>query len=242
MNLSVLDRLYEVIHEGHWQWPVTTDINCLTILHSLPVIHGDTDKIIWSLDGGHFSTAGAYTIFSPRGPKVGWSSLLLGRFKTSRHNFILWLAFLGRLSTMDKPWIQHGMGTCVLSGRNQLESHSHLFFKCFFARECLRVIRRRTRFQWPNREWSMDIQWASAKWRATHVVNMAYRALLAALVYRLWEEQNHRIFQQASRSSSTLGSLVVEDVRQRIISVDLTPSVSTFALYRQWRIPWPVEG
>ncbi|KAL0445479.1 UNVERIFIED_CONTAM: hypothetical protein Slati_1675800 [Sesamum latifolium] len=200
MDLSTSDRLCKVIHEGQWQWPVTTDIDCLTILHSLPAIHGDTDKIIWLLDGGNFSTAGAYTVFSPPEPKVDWSSLLLGRFKIPRHNFILWLAFLGRLSTMDKPWIGNGTGMCVLCGGNQIESHSHLFFKCPFARECLRAVRRRTRFPWPNREWNMDISWAAVKWRGRHVVNMAYRALLASLVYRLWEERNHRVFQQQCRS------------------------------------------
>ncbi|KAL0445489.1 UNVERIFIED_CONTAM: hypothetical protein Slati_1676800 [Sesamum latifolium] len=209
MDLSTSDRLCKVIHEGQWQWPVTTDIDYLTILHPLPAIHGDTYKIIWLLDGGNFSTTGAYTVFSPPEPKVDWSSLLLGQFKIPRHNFIL----------------------C-----------SHLFFKCPFAQECLRAVRRRTRFPWPNREWNMDISWAAVKWRGRHVVNMAYRAFLASLVYQLWEERNHRVFQQWCRSSSSLGTLVVEDVRQRIISVALPLSVSTFALYRQWRIPWPVKG
>ncbi|KAL0411442.1 UNVERIFIED_CONTAM: hypothetical protein Slati_3733900 [Sesamum latifolium] len=112
MDLSTSDRLCKVIYEGQWQWPVTTDIDCLTILHSLPAIHGDTDKIIWLLDGGNFSTAGAYIVFSPPEPKVDWSSLLLGRFKIPHHNFILWLAFLGRLSTMDKHGLEMGQ-ECV---------------------------------------------------------------------------------------------------------------------------------
>ncbi|KAL0439836.1 UNVERIFIED_CONTAM: hypothetical protein Slati_2466600 [Sesamum latifolium] len=88
MDLSVSDRLCRVIDEGQWHCPLITDIQCLTILHSLPLIHGGTDRIIWKLDGGTFSI-GSYTIFCTAGPKVDWSSLLVGRFKIPHHNFIL---------------------------------------------------------------------------------------------------------------------------------------------------------
>ncbi|KAL0386410.1 UNVERIFIED_CONTAM: hypothetical protein Slati_4557400 [Sesamum latifolium] len=92
--------------------------------------------------GGSFSSSAAYAIFSPPGPKVGWSSLLVGTFKIPRHRFILWLAILGRLSTLDKPWL-HQLGTaCVLCQDALPESHEHLFFTCSFATECLHTIRR----------------------------------------------------------------------------------------------------
>ncbi|KAL0405897.1 UNVERIFIED_CONTAM: hypothetical protein Slati_3903600 [Sesamum latifolium] len=64
--------------------------------------------------GGSFSPAAAYDMFHPPGPKVGWSSLLVGAFKIPRHRFILWVAVLGRLSTLDKPWLQHLGTDCVL--------------------------------------------------------------------------------------------------------------------------------
>ncbi|KAL0294470.1 UNVERIFIED_CONTAM: hypothetical protein Sradi_6886500 [Sesamum radiatum] len=106
MGLSVSDRLCKVIDEGVWHWSVTIDIDCLTILHALPAIHGGADTIFWSLDGGNFSTAGAYTIFSPPGPKVDWSSLLLGQFKTPDIiSHFGWLSSGGFL-----PWTNHGLG------------------------------------------------------------------------------------------------------------------------------------
>ncbi|KAL0340093.1 UNVERIFIED_CONTAM: hypothetical protein Sradi_4526100 [Sesamum radiatum] len=56
------------------------------------------------------------------------------------------------------------------------------------------------------------------------------------------KERNSRRFQQRSRPPSIVGSLVVEEIRQKIISVHLRQSVSTLGLYRLWKIPWPVEG
>ncbi|KAL2235433.1 UNVERIFIED_CONTAM: hypothetical protein Sindi_1275500 [Sesamum indicum] len=43
-------------------------------------------------------------------------------------------------------------------------------------------------------------------------------------------------------TTSTMALLIVEDIRQRILSISLPTSVGTRALYRLWRIPWPNEG
>ncbi|KAK4384375.1 hypothetical protein Sango_3067200 [Sesamum angolense] len=39
------------------------------------------------------------------------------------------------------------------------------------------------KFQWPYEEWQRGITWASKRWRGNHLVNVALRATLAALVY-----------------------------------------------------------
>ncbi|KAL2235639.1 UNVERIFIED_CONTAM: hypothetical protein Sindi_1296100 [Sesamum indicum] len=122
-----------------------------------------------------------YRLFDPPEPKLGWSSLLSGSLKIPRHSFILWLAILGKLPTTDKSWLSH-LG-----------------------------IHRWIRFHWPNRDWATDIEWATRKWRGKHIINSAYRTLLASI-------------------------LIVDDVRQRILSVDLASSVSTRALYRLWQV------
>ncbi|KAL0401934.1 UNVERIFIED_CONTAM: LINE-1 retrotransposable element O protein [Sesamum latifolium] len=131
--------------------------------------------------GGSFSSAATYDVFCPPGPKVGWSSLLVGTFKIPRHRFILWLAILGRLSTLDKPWLQHLGTSCVLCPDALPETHEHLFFACSFATDYLRVIRREVSFHWPYTYWPLLIQWASVRWRGKHVVNASLKALLASL-------------------------------------------------------------
>ncbi|KAL0439877.1 UNVERIFIED_CONTAM: hypothetical protein Slati_2470700 [Sesamum latifolium] len=67
-------------------------------------------------------------------------SLLLGAFKIPRHRFILWLAILGKLATLDKPWLHHLGSSCVLCSTDDLESHEHLFFMSFCF-ECLCIQR-----------------------------------------------------------------------------------------------------
>ena len=135
------------------------------------------------------------------GPKVGWSSLLMGRFKTPRHNFVLWLAILGRLSTMNKLWLAHINSSCVLCSDGADETHDHLFFAILIQGGCLMVIRRTLRFDWPNRVWIVDVLWAASIWRGKHYVSTAYRALLASCVYHIWHERNIRRFDGVRRDT-----------------------------------------
>ncbi|KAL0284385.1 UNVERIFIED_CONTAM: hypothetical protein Sradi_7200300 [Sesamum radiatum] len=134
---------------------------------------------------GQAQGAAAYAIYAPPFPKVVWSSLLVGTFKIPRQRFILWLAILHRLSTLDRPWLQHMGTTCVLCQDDLPETHEHLFFSCTFATACIQAIRSTIFFPWPVRDWSPAVQWAARRWRGKHVVNASFRALLASLVYHL---------------------------------------------------------
>ncbi|KAL0303424.1 UNVERIFIED_CONTAM: hypothetical protein Sradi_6210500, partial [Sesamum radiatum] len=181
-----------------------------------------------------FSPPSAYAIFRPPGPKVGWSSLLLGTFKIPQHRFILWLAILGKLFTLDKPWLRHLGSDCVLCTVAAQESHEYLFFRCQFALACLCEIRRMVWFQWPYTSWSTAVLWASKRWRGKHIVNAAYMALLAALVYHLWQERDFQIFQSTTRSPQNIALITVREVRELIVSKELPPNVSTRGFYRIW--------
>ncbi|KAL2252829.1 UNVERIFIED_CONTAM: hypothetical protein Sindi_0077600 [Sesamum indicum] len=240
LRLEESAKLSLVISAGEWQWPTITDFECLEITHNLPLIFGGEDRVVWRCDQGQPTTQALYRLFAHPEPKVGWSSLLSGSLKIPRHSFILWLAILGKLPTTDKSWLSH-LGVCILCNEGATESHPHLFFRCRFSRQCLYEIHRRIRFHWPNRDWATDIEWATRKWRGKHIINRAYRTLLAACVYHIWRERNLRRFDHTERTPATLSILNINDVRQRILSVDLASSVSTRALYRLWRIPW-VEG
>ncbi|KAL0288698.1 UNVERIFIED_CONTAM: Retrovirus-related Pol polyprotein from type-1 retrotransposable element R2 [Sesamum calycinum] len=56
------------------------------------------------------------------------------------------------------------------------------------------------------------------------------------------EERNRRRFQAINRPPSTVASIVIEEVKQRILSTSLRFSISTQGIYRLWHIPWPVDG
>ncbi|KAK4382502.1 hypothetical protein Sango_2864500 [Sesamum angolense] len=224
-STGLLDKLPGVIKDGQRNWPLITDIACLEITHMLPPILEGPDRISWKSKDGSFNTSTAYELFHPSGPKVFWSSLLTGSFKIPKNYFILWLAIMGRLSTLDKPWLHHIGGSCILCQDGVPETHDHLFFSCSFSRHCFAIIRQQIPFPWPHRDWQHGVQWASSRWSGKHVVNAAYRSLLASIVYHIWQERNARRFQQRHRPPSIVGRLVVEEIRQRIISVPLRHSV-----------------
>ncbi|KAL2243624.1 UNVERIFIED_CONTAM: hypothetical protein Sindi_0480400 [Sesamum indicum] len=142
-------KLNSVISAGEWEWPPITDFECLEITHNLPFISGGEDRVVWRIDGGQPTTHALYRLFDPPEPKVGWSLLLAGSLKISRHSFILWLAILGKLPSTDKPWLSH-LGACILCDEGATESHPHLFFRCRYSRQCLLEIRRRIRFTGPT--------------------------------------------------------------------------------------------
>ncbi|KAL0455443.1 UNVERIFIED_CONTAM: hypothetical protein Slati_0883500 [Sesamum latifolium] len=145
--------LHSMIVDGCWHWPTILDIGYVEITHDLPTIHGGQDSITWNAGIGQFTNDVAYELFQPRGAKVGWSSLLLGPLKIPRNTFVLWLAILGRLSTM---YINHGctpQTIIVLRRGGYVETHQHLFFDCQYSYLCLTIIRRWVWFAWPYQDW-----------------------------------------------------------------------------------------
>ncbi|KAL0404249.1 UNVERIFIED_CONTAM: hypothetical protein Sradi_2065700 [Sesamum radiatum] len=119
-----------VIRDDRWHWPPITDMESIEITHTLPPIHGGQDRVVWTGPRNSFTSTAAYDVFHPSGPTVEWSLLLVGSLKIPTHWFILCLAILGRLSTMDKPWLQHLGTDCVLCRASTPETHGHLFFSC----------------------------------------------------------------------------------------------------------------
>ncbi|KAL0453172.1 UNVERIFIED_CONTAM: hypothetical protein Slati_1295300 [Sesamum latifolium] len=187
--------LSRVIVEGVWRWPQRRCLESIEITNSLPLIHGGEDALF----------------VVPRG--------------IPRHRFILWLAILGKLATLDKPWLHHLGSSCVLCSTDDLESHEHLFFSCPFASSCLCEVQRLVRFHWPYRNWVTAVHWASRRWRGKHVVNASFRALLASLVYHVWQERNARIFRRTSRTPLDIARVVVNEIRELIISKELPHTV-----------------
>ncbi|KAL0444860.1 UNVERIFIED_CONTAM: hypothetical protein Slati_2208700 [Sesamum latifolium] len=86
---SLAAPLSRVIRDGSWHWPPITNMESIDITHRLPPIYGGQDRVIWMGPRDSFSSAAAYDVFLPLGPKVDWSSLLVGSLKIPRHRFIL---------------------------------------------------------------------------------------------------------------------------------------------------------
>ncbi|KAL0295057.1 UNVERIFIED_CONTAM: hypothetical protein Sradi_6855500 [Sesamum radiatum] len=235
-GLPVESHLQAVIHQGHWCWPSASDFDIQRIMEELPpIFYQQTDCILWK--PGKFNTQSVLKFLQPSSPRVGWYQLMGGKFGLPRHEFILWLAILERLSTLDRIWPLPTINS-VLCGGQQRETHDHLFFHCSYTRCCLDILKCRTRFCWPNRSWQVDILWAARRWRGRHFLNQASCALLASLVYNIWRERNSRIFQNSGASAESVAFRALEEVRQKIISAHLKPSLQRLVLFRIWQIPW----
>ncbi|KAL0288764.1 UNVERIFIED_CONTAM: hypothetical protein Sradi_7090300 [Sesamum radiatum] len=221
-GLPLSSTLSSVLQRNQWCWPAATDSDIAEIMSLLPPTNPSTvDEICWRSNSGKFTLQSAILLLQPPSPHVLWQGLLHGKFKIPRHGFILWLAILEKLSTMDQPWVPRSENGCVLCGGQFSESHDHLFFKCWFSKRCLTILKHKVRFPWPYLEWKRGILWASKRFRGTHIVNAALRATLAALVYHIWAERNCRKFAATASSAELISNRVLEDIRMRIMAADI---------------------
>ncbi|KAL0293941.1 UNVERIFIED_CONTAM: hypothetical protein Sradi_6911700 [Sesamum radiatum] len=241
IGLPLSSPLSSVIRRRQWCWPASTDTEFIGLTSQLPPLHSSAaDSISWRSSSGKFTVSAAVSLLQPTTPRVLWYVLIQGTFKIPRHGFILWMAILEKLSTMDKPWVPRAENGCVLCGGLFDETHDHLFFKCSYSKRCLSILRRKIRFQWPFLEWQTGLIWASKRWRGTHLINAAFRATLAALVYHLWAERNNRKFAATSASAEYITSRVLDDIRMRILAADCPPSLQSTNLYRIWHLARPI--
>ena len=80
----------------------------------------------WNSGDGNFS-AKAYNYFRLSGPQVNWARVVWEQWSMPRHNFILWLAVLGKLRTKDRLRFFQIDTSCVLCGQME-ESHIAIYF------------------------------------------------------------------------------------------------------------------
>ncbi|KAL2252989.1 UNVERIFIED_CONTAM: hypothetical protein Sindi_0093600, partial [Sesamum indicum] len=111
LRLHESTMLSSVISEGHWHWPLITDMECVEITHVLPRIHGGTDRIIWKGSSGKPTTQEFYRamIFSRTESRLDFTTF--GFFKDPA-TFVYPLASYPWRSSQRR--INHGSPTWVL--------------------------------------------------------------------------------------------------------------------------------
>lgn len=95
------------------------------------------DVSLWKRESGYkdeFSTSETWKLIRERKSKCSWARGVWFSQATPKCAFIVWLASLNRLSTMDRiaQWNIGVDEVCVLC-RNAYESRNHLFFDCFYS-------------------------------------------------------------------------------------------------------------
>ncbi|XP_070043239.1 uncharacterized protein [Nicotiana tomentosiformis] len=154
-------------------------------------------------DKDKFSIKKTYLLFLPHLQKVQWKGLVLGPTTIPKHKFIIWLALLGRLATVDRlhKWGIHVQTDCVLCTTRAEKNLQHLFFQCPYSSQIWSAL---LRWLGENRRISNSeekIDWISKKMRNNRPRAEIMKFLCAAIVYHVWNERNARRFQAEKKES-----------------------------------------
>jgi len=224
MGLSWTAKVSDIICRGQWHFPVSQP--ALQVIwdsiHFQPC-QSVADYCIWKgHTSGKFSIASAWEIIREIRPTTSMHHLLWFKGHIPRQSFILWLACMGRLRTMDRL---HSTGTitnhtCILCGL-YMETHEHLFFDCSFTGTVWRSINTRANLQWPHPSWQELLQWASTHYRKHNdFKHMVPRLLLSTTIYLLWHERNNRVFSNQHRNAQTIMEEIYQLIRTHLTHME----------------------
>lgn len=109
------------------------------------------------------------------------------------------------------------MQVCPLCPLYDIESENieHLFFECYVASY---VSRRVLHWQGIHRQamnWAGEIQWYETMCKGKGNAAIIFRMTLAASVYELWLERNHRVFQNIRLCGDIIVRKIIQEVYVR---------------------------
>lgn len=194
---------------------IENELNALT--DSLNV--EELDISLWKRESGFkhlFSTQETWKLLREQKDKCRWSRGVWFSQATPKFAFIMWLATLNRLSTMDRisSWNPGADSTCVLC-KSASESRDHLFFECSYSSQIWEhTIRGVLRSSYTNR-------WSSIMLLITDGIRdkrklFCIRYALQAVVYAVWRERNKVKHGDQLMSLSVLKKLVDKDILNKL--------------------------
>ncbi|KAB5561274.1 hypothetical protein DKX38_006231 [Salix brachista] len=195
------------------------------------------DKLVWIHSAsGVCSIKSVWELFRSVSPQRGGCKLIWHGWHIPRHSFVLWLASKGRLRTIDRFHNQIlPLRPCMLCERQE-ETHDHLFFKCRFSAEVWKGISQRAQVLWPNSSWEQAWDWAVREFGNSKLpMHRTLGLVLAASVYHLWTERNHRLHDQHYSSVQQVEANVFHTVRERLANLGDREGLPE-TVRRQWEI------
>jgi hypothetical protein len=183
-----------------------------------------TDTCIWQGNSsGRFTIDSAWDLLRDARPRGTKYHLIWFPGHTPRHAFILWIASMDRLYTIDRLLCHRiiNVSTCILCGQHA-ETHDHLFFQCTYSSEVWGYLSAKTLFSWPSTTWQSLLKWAASTFRKKDFTHILSRLVLSTAVYYLWYERNNRIFKQIYRTSQELSDEAFEIIRACLMNKDHT--------------------
>jgi hypothetical protein len=224
-------RVSSIINEGHWNFPMhITGLHASwqsIVFHPKPQLE---DHCVWKGNStGNFSIRSAWDLLRDKRPLNNIHLLLWFKGHIPRQSFILWLAGLGRLRTMDRLHSAEIIRnrTCILCGLHT-ETHAHLFFECPTSKTVWRTVNARANIYWPCCTWPNILQWGSANYyRKDDITHLIACFLLSATVYLLWFEHNKRIFNNQYLTATNIAEEVFQQVRTQLTTMQFSGAIPT---------------
>ncbi|GJZ25328.1 RNA-directed DNA polymerase, eukaryota, reverse transcriptase zinc-binding domain protein [Tanacetum coccineum] len=239
-GLSLNCNVAEIIKDGMWDWPaiLTDKYDGLLVIPPPCLISGKADKVVWRNNMGRhndFSVSEVWNDIRSKNELVPWSKLVWFSQCIPRHSFMLWLAILRRLKTHDlmKKWDNDERLFCVFC-RKVPDSHSHLFFECDFPKKIWCNLKEMVKLDHAPNSWPEILNFILKRPINKSIWSILQRLVLGACVYVVWQERNMRTFQNYSRSVEEVCSKIKDEVRLRVLSLSLNPSIQVYEAADLW--------
>ncbi|KAK4706643.1 hypothetical protein R3W88_033797 [Solanum pinnatisectum] len=139
-------------------------------------------------------------------PKVNWRRLPCNDFGYPKWIFILQIAILERILTMDRllQWGAIDSARCPLCDQAN-ESHNHLFFERSYSGKV-----------WSNvGTWQEEKHWATTYATGQNIRSEVYQMCLAGAVYHIWIERNARVFTQGQKEKGIMVRHIIQEIHVR---------------------------
>nr|TKR98075.1 hypothetical protein D5086_0000206760 [Populus alba] len=211
-----------VAADGGWNFPAIPALqqtwNTITFIPNI----GREDQCIWRLNPlGTYTIKSAWDFLRGKKPLNNLCHILWFKGHIPRHSFIMWLASLGRLRTMDRLHGSVFNTTCILCGHH-METHEHLLFDCHYTNLVWKSICQKANIHWPRQPWMHLLRWTASSYKQRNdSEHLIARLLLSTTVYFLWFERNNRVFTNTSQTYQTTVEAIYQQVRTHIAHMDI---------------------
>nr|TKR98083.1 hypothetical protein D5086_0000206310 [Populus alba] len=232
-------KVSDIISDGRWAFPPRhPDLQPVwNSILSQPRPHL-CDYYTWPAhSSGNFSIDSAWELLRDSRPLDSLYHLIWFQGHIPRQAFILWIASMERLHTMDRL-TSFGIissSTCVLCGMHN-ETHDHLFFQCTYSSTLWGNISAKTLIAWPSLTWNGLLLWAGSTLRNnkefSHIIA---RLVLSTSVYFIWFERNNRIFNKVFKTAKERMDEAIDLIRICLLEKDQTKIPGTFKCI--WSLP-----
>ncbi|XP_071688225.1 uncharacterized protein [Rutidosis leptorrhynchoides] len=152
-----------------------------------------------------------------------------------KHAFIVWLAFLDRLTTQEKlmNWYPNQCLKCELCGKCE-DSSKHLFFDCDYSNKVWNELKKRLLFRGlPDNLQGIVNMLANFPFRS-QIWDIINRLTVAAGVYHVWQERNSRVFNRRRRKIEDLVMHIEDVIRMKLTTFSVKSTNAMIRAAKNW--------